>query len=74
MFSCSNQFTRDAWKREFNKCQYKSLKMRWAHHSQKNPIQRNKMAKCANDHENAPVHSPQFSINVNTEHKPTPES
>lgn len=49
--------------------------MRWDHqHNQtKNPIQRNRMAKYANDHETAPIHSNQFSINVNTEHKPTSE-
>lgn len=42
--------------------------------TRKNRIPCNKMAKCVNDHENAPIHYQQFSINVNTEHKPTAEN
>lgn len=73
-FSSSNRFTKDAWKRVFNMCQYKWLRTRLAHHNhQKNQIQRNKMGECANDHEIAPTHFQLYSINVNTEHKPTAE-
>lgn len=75
-FSCSSPFTRDAWKREFNKCQYKWLKMPWdqqQQHTRKNPIPCSRMARCVSDHENSPIRFQQFSINVNTEHKPTAE-
>lgn len=53
---CSSPFIRDAWKREFNKCQYKWPKMHWAHHNQRKRQVHSKMAKCANVHENAPQH------------------